>query len=56
MPGEIAAARRLREIARTWQPDVVHLHSSFAGVVTTTAGVTGEVHQRWCTYGAMRST
>ena len=33
VPGEIAAARRLREIARTWQPDVVHLHSSFAGVV-----------------------
>lgn len=30
---EAAAARRLRAIVRTWDPDVVHLHSSFAGVV-----------------------
>jgi glycosyltransferase involved in cell wall biosynthesis len=30
---ELRAGRRLRAIARSWQPDIVHLHSSFAGVV-----------------------
>lgn len=29
---ELAAARRLRAIVREWDPDVVHLHSSFSGV------------------------
>ena len=30
---QLSAARALRRLAREWQPDVVHLHSSFAGVV-----------------------
>lgn len=33
----IAAARMLRQIADEWRPDVVHLHSSFTGVVGTLA-------------------
>jgi glycosyltransferase involved in cell wall biosynthesis len=31
--GQLLGARQLRRIARRWQPDVVHLHSSFAGAV-----------------------
>jgi glycosyltransferase involved in cell wall biosynthesis len=30
---QFATARRLRGVVREWKPDVVHLHSSFAGVV-----------------------
>lgn len=30
---ELAAARELRRLIRAWEPDVVHLHSSVAGVV-----------------------
>src|SRR4051812_18664327 len=30
---QIVAARTLRHLAREWRPDVVHLHSAFAGVV-----------------------
>lgn len=30
---QLRTARALREIARRWDPDVVHLHSAFAGVV-----------------------
>lgn len=30
---QLSAALALRRIARTWEPDVVHLHSSFAGAV-----------------------
>jgi glycosyltransferase involved in cell wall biosynthesis len=30
---QLAAARALRRLAREWEHDVVHLHSSFAGVV-----------------------
>jgi glycosyltransferase involved in cell wall biosynthesis len=30
---EVAVARELRQIAGAWRPDVVHLHSSFAGIV-----------------------
>lgn len=31
--GHLRAARLLRALAREWEPDVVHLHSSFAGAV-----------------------
>src|SRR5215210_3287545 len=30
---QVAAARRLRELVGEWRPDVVHLHSSFAGLI-----------------------
>ena len=30
---QVAAGRALRRLTEAWQPDVVHLHSSFAGVV-----------------------
>lgn len=30
---QVRAGRRLRPLVRAWQPDVIHLHSSFAGVV-----------------------
>lgn len=30
---QLRAARKLRQLARRWEPDVVHLHSSFAGAV-----------------------
>lgn len=30
---QLAAARAMRRLVAEWQPDVVHLHSSFAGVV-----------------------
>jgi glycosyltransferase involved in cell wall biosynthesis len=33
LPEQARAARRLRRLVRTWRPDVVHLHSSFAGLV-----------------------
>ncbi len=31
--GQLGAARELRRLHRAWQPDVVHLHSSFAGMI-----------------------
>jgi glycosyltransferase involved in cell wall biosynthesis len=34
---QIGAFGRLRELVRKWQPSVVHLHSSFAGVVGAAA-------------------
>jgi glycosyltransferase involved in cell wall biosynthesis len=34
---EIAATKKLRALTRSWAPDVVHLHSSFAGVVGAVA-------------------
>lgn len=30
---QLGAARALRRLVRAWRPDVVHLHSSFAGVI-----------------------
>ena len=30
---QLAAARELRRLHRAWRPDVVHLHSSFAGMI-----------------------
>jgi glycosyltransferase involved in cell wall biosynthesis len=33
---QVGAARELRRLVAEWKPDVVHLHSSFAGVVGTT--------------------
>ena len=33
-PGaQLRAAREIRRLVKTWRPDVVHLHSSFAGLV-----------------------
>jgi glycosyltransferase involved in cell wall biosynthesis len=37
LPEQWRAARALRRLAAEWQPDVVHLHSSFAGVVGSMA-------------------
>lgn len=34
---QLMAARELRALLRRWRPDVVHLHSSFAGVVGVVA-------------------
>ena len=34
---QVAAGRALRRLARDWRPDVVHLHSSFAGAVGSLA-------------------
>jgi glycosyltransferase involved in cell wall biosynthesis len=34
---EVAAGRALRKLARAWRPDVIHLHSSFAGAVGSVA-------------------
>lgn len=34
---QLRAARALRELAAQWEPDVVHLHSSFAGLVGSLA-------------------
>lgn len=34
---QLSAGRALRRVARDWKPDVVHLHSSFAGVVGAAA-------------------
>jgi glycosyltransferase involved in cell wall biosynthesis len=34
---QIRAARELRALVREWRPDVVHLHSSFSGVVGSLA-------------------
>jgi glycosyltransferase involved in cell wall biosynthesis len=34
---QLRAAKALRELAAEWEPDVVHLHSSFAGVVGSMA-------------------
>src|SRR4029077_3534970 len=33
LPEQLRACRRLRRLVRTWRPDVVHLHSSFAGLI-----------------------
>ena len=33
LPEQARACRRLRHLVETWRPDVVHLHSSFAGLV-----------------------
>jgi glycosyltransferase involved in cell wall biosynthesis len=33
LPSHVAAARQLRALAAGWRPDVVHLHSSYSGVV-----------------------
>ncbi|HXF30972.1 MAG TPA: glycosyltransferase family 4 protein [Solirubrobacterales bacterium] len=33
LPEQVRAGRRLRRLVKTWRPDVVHLHSSFAGLV-----------------------
>jgi glycosyltransferase involved in cell wall biosynthesis len=33
LAAQVRAARALRKLERGWQPDLVHLHSSFAGVV-----------------------
>jgi glycosyltransferase involved in cell wall biosynthesis len=43
---QITAARALRGLVRTWRPDVVHLHSSFAGAVgaAAVAGVVPSVY------------
>jgi len=39
---QLAAARALRRLVREWKPDLVHLHSSFAGLVgATVLGGTG---------------
>jgi glycosyltransferase involved in cell wall biosynthesis len=37
LPAQVAAARALRRLVRDWHPDVVHLHSSFAGIVGSIA-------------------
>jgi glycosyltransferase involved in cell wall biosynthesis len=34
---QFAAGRALRRLVRDWQPDLVHLHSSFAGVIGSLA-------------------
>jgi glycosyltransferase involved in cell wall biosynthesis len=31
--GQLSAARQLRRLVRDWEPDLVHLHSSFAGAL-----------------------
>jgi glycosyltransferase involved in cell wall biosynthesis len=36
-PGQLVAARELRGIVRAFGPDVIHLHSSFAGIVGAVA-------------------
>jgi glycosyltransferase involved in cell wall biosynthesis len=33
IPEQLRAGRALRRLVRDWRPDVVHLHSSFAGVI-----------------------
>jgi glycosyltransferase involved in cell wall biosynthesis len=33
LPEQTRAARRLRRLVKAWRPDVVHLHSSFAGLI-----------------------
>jgi len=37
MREQVRAAKALRRLAAEWEPDVVHLHSSFAGVVGSMA-------------------
>ena len=37
LPTQLAAARRLRALVSSWRPDLVHLHSSFAGFVGAVA-------------------
>jgi glycosyltransferase involved in cell wall biosynthesis len=37
LPAQLRAARALRRLCREWKPDVIHLHSSFAGVVGSLA-------------------
>lgn len=37
-PGaQLAAAQRLRRMVKAWRPDVIHLHSSFAGLIGSLA-------------------
>jgi glycosyltransferase involved in cell wall biosynthesis len=33
LPEQARAARRLRRLVKAWRPDIVHLHSSFAGLI-----------------------
>jgi glycosyltransferase involved in cell wall biosynthesis len=47
---QLRAARELRELIVRWRPDVVHLHSSFAGVVGT-AVVRGSLPTILCPQG-----
>jgi glycosyltransferase involved in cell wall biosynthesis len=37
LPEQVRACRQLRRLVRTWRPDVVHLHSSFAGLAGAVA-------------------
>ncbi|HTT94702.1 MAG TPA: glycosyltransferase family 4 protein [Solirubrobacterales bacterium] len=37
LPEQARACRRLRRLVEAWRPDVVHLHSSFAGLVGAAA-------------------
>jgi glycosyltransferase involved in cell wall biosynthesis len=37
LPEQVRACRRLRRVVRAWRPDVVHLHSSFAGLIGSVA-------------------
>lgn len=47
---QVTAALALRGLVRTWRPDVVHLHSSFAGVVGV-AAVPGAVPSVFTPHG-----
>jgi len=38
LPSQLHVGRRLRTLVRGWRPDVVHLHSSFAGFAGAGAG------------------
>jgi glycosyltransferase involved in cell wall biosynthesis len=37
LPEQVRACRRLGRLVKTWRPDVVHLHSSFAGLAGAVA-------------------
>jgi glycosyltransferase involved in cell wall biosynthesis len=65
---QLKAARALRQLAAGWRPDVVHLHSSFAGVVgalalphglpivyTSHGSPTGRRSDAWPKRGAYRA-
>jgi glycosyltransferase involved in cell wall biosynthesis len=47
---QVTAASALRGLVRTWRPDVVHLHSSFAGAVGA-AAVAGSVPAVYTPHG-----
>jgi glycosyltransferase involved in cell wall biosynthesis len=47
---QVSAAQALRGLVRTWRPDVVHLHSSFAGAVGA-AAVAGAVPSVYSPHG-----